>query len=172
MLERISDIQGVGLLHQANGKPYTCHKATLIYADNGRGKSTLAAILRSAATGNAALVSGYKTIDGTLPPKVILQFGSGHKVTFENSAWSEQRSELLVFDADFIGRNVHSGGAVNTDHRKNLLEFALGEAAVSVRTAVDAATTVSKAASDQVNSLVGQMSGHHQGMSLAQFEKL
>ncbi len=172
MLERISEIQGVGLLHQANGKPYTCHKATLIYADNGRGKSTLAAILRSAATGNAALVSGYKTIDGTLPPKVILQFGSGHKVTFENGAWSEQRSELLIFDVDFIGRNVHSGGVVNTDHRKNLLEFALGEAAVAARTAVDAATTASKAASDKVNSLVGQLSGYHQGMLLAQFEQL
>lgn len=70
---------------------------------------------------------------GTLPPKVVLQFGSGHKVSFENSTWSEQRPELLVYDADFIGRNVHSGGAVNTDHRKNFLEFALGEAAVVAR---------------------------------------
>lgn len=44
MLERISEIQGVGLLHQANGKPFTCKSATLIYADNGRGKSTLSVI--------------------------------------------------------------------------------------------------------------------------------
>jgi hypothetical protein len=41
MLERIESIQGVGLLHDANGKLYTCQKATLVYADNGRGKSTL-----------------------------------------------------------------------------------------------------------------------------------
>ena len=172
MLERIADIQGIGLLYQANGKPHTCQKATLIYADNGRGKSTLAAIFRSAATGNESLISACKTVDGTLPPKVVLQFGSGHKVTFENGAWSEQRPELLVFDADFIGRNVHSGGAVNTDHRKNLLEFALGEAAVAARGAVDKATADSKAATDKVQSLIDQLSGHHQGLSLVLFEQL
>ncbi len=172
MLERISEIQGIGLLHQANGKPYTCQKATLIYADNGRGKSTLATIFRSARTGDASLIGAYKTVDGTLPPKAVLQFGSGHKVTFENGAWSEPRSELLVFDADFIGRNVHSGGAVNTDHRKNLLEFALGEAAVAARSAVDNATTESKTATDKAHSVVGQLSGHHQGLVLAQFEQL
>lgn len=172
MLERISDIQGIGLLYQANGKPHTCQKATLVYADNGRGKSTLATIFRSAATGNAGLITACKTIDGTLPPKVVLQFGSGHKVSFDNGAWSEQRPELLVFDADFIGRNVHSGGAVNTEHRKNLLEFALGEAAVAARMAVDAATTKSKEASDKVKGLEGQLSGHHVGLTLTQFERL
>jgi len=172
MLERISNIQGIGLFHQANGKPYTCQKATLIYADNGRGKSTLATIFRSASTGNASLISAYKTVDGTLPPKVILQFDSGHKVSFENGAWTEQRPELLVFDADFIGRNVHSGGVVSTDHRKNLLEFALGEAAVTARAAVDKATTDWKAATDIVQGIVSQLSGYHQGLSLTQFEQL
>jgi wobble nucleotide-excising tRNase len=172
MLERISDIQGIGLFHQANGKSYTCKKATLIYADNGRGKSTLASIFRSVTTGNASLISAYKTVDGTLPPKVILQFGSGHKVSFENGIWSEQRPELMTFDADFIGRNVHSGGVVNTDHRKNLLEFALGEVAVTARMAVDKATSESRAARDQVQSIESQLSGYHQGLSLAQFEQL
>lgn len=172
MLERIEDIQGIGLLHQANGKPYKCQKATLIYADNGRGKSTLATILRSASTGNASLINACKTVDGTLAPKVVLQYGSGHKVTFDNGTWSEQRPELLVFDADFIGRNVHSGGTVNTDHRKNLLEFALGEEAVAARAAVEKATADSKVAADKVQSVVGQISGYHQGLSLDQFEKL
>ncbi|MFZ2207177.1 MAG: AAA family ATPase [Porticoccaceae bacterium] len=172
MLERIADIQGIGLLYQANGKPHTCQKATLVYADNGRGKSTLATIFRSAATGNAGLITACRTIDGTLPPKVALQFGSGHKASFDNGAWSEQRPELLVFDADFIGRNVHSGGAVNTDHRKNLLEFALGEAAVAARTTVDNATNKSKEASEKVKGLEGQLSGHHMGLTLAQFEHL
>ena len=126
MLHRIEEIQGIGLLHQATGKPYAWQEATFVYADNGRGKSTLATTFRSAGNGDAAPISECRTLDGVLPPKVVLQFGSGHKVSFENGAWSEQRPEPLVFDADFIGRNVHSGGAVSTDHRKNLLEFALG----------------------------------------------
>lgn len=172
MLERISEIQGIGLLHDANAKQHTCRKATLIYGDNGRGKSTLATVLRSLSTGDASLIAHRKTLDGKLTPKVALQFGSGHQVNFVNGAWSEQRPEVLVFDADFIERNVHSGGAVNTNHRKNLLEFALGEPAVAARAAVDKATTDSKKASEDVQSLTAQISGFHSGIGLAQFEKL
>lgn len=172
MLERISEIQGIGLLHQANGKSHSCQKATLIYADNGRGKSTLATVLRSVSTGDASLIMHRKTIDGTLPPKVTLQFNSGHKVFFNSGAWSEQRSEVLVFDADFIERNVHSGGSVNTGHRKNLLEFALGEVAVAARAAVEKATSDAKAAADDVQCLIQKLSMHHNQMILPQFEKL
>ncbi len=172
MLERIEDVQGIGLLHQAKCKQYACQKATLIYAENGRGKSTLATIFRSVSTGNGSLIDAYKTVDGTLPPKVVLQFGNGHKVSFENGIWSEKRPEILVFDADFIGRNVHSGGLVSTDHRKNLLEFALGEAAVVARAAVDKATGDSKTAAEKAQDIVSQLSAYHEGLTLAQFEQL
>src|SRR6185437_3858901 len=104
MLQRISEIQGIGLLHDANGKPHTCQKATLVYGDNGRGKSTLATVLRSLSTGDGSLVTNRKTLDGKLAPKVVLQFGSGHKVTFDSGVWSERRPEVLVFDADFVER--------------------------------------------------------------------
>lgn len=110
MLERIEEIRGIGLLHQANGKPHKFQKATLIYANNGRGKSTVAAVLRSVATGDPSTIIERKTIDGTVAEKVTLQFDSGHKVTFAASTWSEARPELIVFDADFVERNVHSGG--------------------------------------------------------------
>lgn len=172
MIERIAEIEGIGLLHQANGKPYGCKKATLIYAENGRGKSTLASILRSVSNGNSTLISDNKTLDGTLKPKVVLHFGSGHAVTYQNGSWTEIRPEVVVFDADFVGRNVHSGGTVNTDHRKNLLEFALGEAAVTARQAEEKATTESRLASEQEQVIAGKLSGHHQGIGLIQFEKL
>jgi wobble nucleotide-excising tRNase len=172
MLKRISDIQGIGLLYQANGTSHTCQKATFIYSDNARGKSTLASILESASIGNASLIIDRKTIDGTLAPKVVLQFDNGHKVSFENSTWSEQRPEIIVFDANFIERNVHSGGTVSTGHRKNLLEFALGESAVAARTELEKATSEAKAAMDQVQSLASKLSEYHIGMTLDQFEKL
>lgn len=172
MLERIEQIQGVGLLHDANGKPYKLHKAALLYAENGRGKSTLASILRSAATGNGTLIQGRATVDGTHQPNVLLQFGSGHKVSFSAGVWSELRSDLLVFDSDFIENNVHSGGSVSTDHRKNLLEFALGEDAVAARKDVDKATLAVQVASNQVKALTSQLSGHHQGVTIGAFEKL
>jgi wobble nucleotide-excising tRNase len=103
---------------------------------------------------------------------VVLQFENGHKVSFQNGAWSEQRAELLVYDVDFVGRNVHSGGVVSTDHRKNLLEFALGEAAVSARTTLDIATAQAKVASEEVRNVTNLLSGYHTGLTLAQFEQL
>lgn len=172
MLERIAEIQGIGLLHKANGKPHTCQKATLIYADNGRGKSTLATILCSVSNGDTSAITARKTLDGTLPPKILLQFGSGHKVSFENGAWTEQRPEFVVFDADFVERNVHSGGNVTTNHRKNLLEFALGEAAVAARQELENATSATKLAADNVQDITSQLTGFHAGMTLTQFEKL
>lgn len=35
MLERIEDIQGIGLLQDASGKESTFRKETMIYVDNG-----------------------------------------------------------------------------------------------------------------------------------------
>ncbi|MFJ3463624.1 AAA family ATPase [Achromobacter spanius] len=172
MLERIAEVQGVGLLHDAKGKANTFRKATLIYGDNGRGKSTLASILRSVSTGDASLILHRKTLDGKLAPKVELQFDSGHKVTFTSGAWSERRPDVLVFDADFIERNVHSGGVVNTTHRKNLLEFALGEPAVTAQAAANAATLEAKRAADELQELTSQLAGHHVGTTLLQFEQL
>jgi wobble nucleotide-excising tRNase len=172
LLKRIENIQGIGLLHAANGKPHACSKATLVYADNGRGKSTLATVFRSVSTGDSSLITDRKTIDGTLPPKVVLQFENGHKVNFSGNTWSEQRPEVLVFDSDFIERNVYSGSSVSTGHRKNLLEFALGEPAVTARAAVDNTTAEARAAADAVQSLRAQLSGHHTGTPLVQFEKL
>ncbi len=172
MLERISEVQGIGLLYQANGKPFTCKKATLIYSHNGRGKSTLASVLRSVSVGDVSIVSSRKTIDGVLPPKVSLQFSNGQKTEYEDGAWSKLHPEILVFDAEFIERNVHSGGTVSTGHRKNLLEFALGEAALAARADVEKATAEAKSAAEKEQELIAQLSGHHLGMSLAVFEKL
>ena len=186
MLERISDIQGIGLLHQANGKPFTCKNATLIYGDNGRGKSTLATILRSVATGDPLIISGCKTIDGTLPVKVNLQFGNGHLVSFQNGAWTERRPELLVFDAQaLVGAlgeledniNLHSEKAASgilvysTD--SGMLEFVVSDTGIGVleslrknpefSTLIDSGTALSIAIADG-NSRFDRTSGHGLGI--------
>lgn len=172
MITRIESIKSVGLFNDASGRPFTFRKATLIYAENGRGKSTLASILRSLSTGDSAAILKRKTIDAQAQPEIDLQFDSGHKVAFKAGKWSEVRPELLIFDSDFVDQNVHSGGVVSTGHRKNLLEFALGGAAVTARRAVDDATTKSSDSSGRVKSIENKLSGFHQGVSLKDFEKL
>ena len=172
MLERIEEIQGVGLFHDANGKRFKWERATLIYADNGRGKSTLTTLLRSVGIGDPRLVSDHATIDGTLPPKATLQFSHGHRVTFNTARWSELRPELRIFDSDFVESNVHSGGVVKSEHRKSLLQFAVGEKAVSARRDEESATEAAKKANAEVQKVIDQLSGHHLGVDLATFEKI
>ncbi|MGP4191524.1 hypothetical protein [Escherichia coli] len=47
MLERIHQITSVGLFQDIRPAGMSFKKMTFVYADNGRGKSTLASILRS-----------------------------------------------------------------------------------------------------------------------------
>lgn len=172
MIERIIDVHGIGLLNQANGKPFTLKKSTFLYADNGRGKSTLASIFQSLSAGDSSPILSRKTVDGTHAQRVSLQFNSGHKVEFDKGSWSESRPEIHVFDVGFIDRNVYSGGSVSTDHRKNLLEFALGEPAVAARQKVADTTAKAKVEADKLQQLITQMSGYHAGITVSQFENL
>jgi wobble nucleotide-excising tRNase len=172
MLGRILKVQGIGLLHDANGRRHSLKKGTLIYAENGRGKSTLAGIFRSVSIGDPGIVTSRSTIDSNASPEVELQFDSGHKVKLESGTWSERRQEILVFDVDFIERKVHSGGTVNTNHRKNLLEFALGEEAVDAQLKLDRAKTQAQDTINQVRSIERELSGHHAGVPLEQFKKI
>ncbi len=172
MLERIEEIKGVGLLHDVNGKPYKLQKATIFYADNGRGKSTLATILRSLREGDATPVVERKTIAGTHDPKVTLQFADGYKVSLSAGKWSEARPEFIVFDSDFVEKNVYSGAEVNTGHRKNLLEFVLGAKAVSARANEKKATNNADKSSKEVKDIEDMLRGYTQGVRLHEFEGL
>ena len=139
MLSRIKQIQGIGLFHDADGSSYELAKCTLIYGDNGRGKSTLTSILRSAGTGDPSTLQERKTLDGTLPEHVLLQFDDEEQIEFDGVGWDAIRPELTIFDVDFVDRNVYSGKVVASDHRKNLLDFALGSQAVNAKASVDEA---------------------------------
>lgn len=172
MLERIHRVKGIGLLHDADGRQYAFKKATLVYADNGVGKSTLASILRSCASNDPDLIRRRKTIDGACQPEVLLQFSNGQQSSYANASWNNLHPELLVFDADFVEKNVYAGGQVSTDQRKNLLQFALGNSAVNAQREYDQADNDALAASQLVRDLTYQLMGFHQGLSLQQFRDL
>jgi wobble nucleotide-excising tRNase len=172
MLERIKILQGIGLLHDTTGLAHKLERLTLLYSENGRGKTTLAAVLRSLAAADPKPILGYRTIDGTRAPKAVLQFEGGRTAVFENGAWTGQEHHILVFDTEFIARNVHSGGLVNTENRKNLLEFALGEGAVAARNAVQHATEAASAANEQERKVAGELANLQNGITPAEFDAL
>lgn len=172
MLRRIQSIKGIGLLHDANGGPHAFDKVTLIYSENGRGKSTLASVFRSCATGDVSLIEKRKTLYGTNPPEVSFQFENGVQVEYTIGGWTTTKSNIHVFDADFVEKNVYSGSEVRADHRQGLLEFALGSKAVKARKDESDATAKFKQASDAVIVAEKALAGFHSGFQLAEFAKL
>lgn len=91
-------------------------RLTLIYAENGRGKTTLAAILRSLATGDPLPVMERRRLAAQHPPHVIINcVGGPPPAMFQNGVWNRTLSNMAVFDDVFVDRNVYSGLAVGAD---------------------------------------------------------
>lgn len=172
MLARIHKVKGVGLLHDASGQAYKLKKATFIYADNGRGKSTLASLFRSCSTNNSALVVNRRTIDGTNNQEVDFQFSNGERSKFTNGSWDICRPEIIVFDSDFVEQNVYAGGQVSTDQRKNLLKFAIGENAVVAQQEYDQADQEVRNSTADVRDITSRLAPIHQGRTLLQFRQI
>ncbi|QYH35986.1 AAA family ATPase [Salinibacterium sp. M195] len=172
MLTRIEKISGTGLLHHATGANLKLEPVSLIYAQNGRGKSTLSAVLRSVATGNSDEILCRKTIDGTNDQTARLQFQNGQRSIFANGMWDSTRPELLIFDTHFIESNVYSGVSVTTEHRRNLLDFAIGNRAVDARQTEEAAASTLQESKDALQSVRGKIEALAQGLSAEQFEVL
>lgn len=108
-------------------------RLTLIYAENGRGKTTLASILRSLATGNPIHITERRRLAAQNPPHVIIDCeGASAPAIFTNDEWTRILPNMVVFDDSFIDQNISSGLVVGTGHRQNLHELILGVQGVSL----------------------------------------
>lgn len=107
-------------------------KLTTIYARNGRGKSTLSAVLRAASAGDGSGLRGRKTLspDGA-EPLVTLEFET-NKVIFKDGKWSQKSAPIEVFDSAFISENLHAGEAIDLEHDRGLFTIILGQAGVKL----------------------------------------
>ena len=143
ILKSIEQLNNVGLFQEGIDAPATFTRATLVYGENGRGKSTTAAVLAACAAADASRVMARKTLDGGADPEIILNFdasGAARQVRFNNGNWSGPCPGLVVFDSAFVDTNVYSGQEVRSDQRQALLEFAIGEQAVALKRLIDEIT--------------------------------
>ena len=140
MIEKVITIRGIGLLKEAfpsGAQPFK--KINLVYAENGRGKSTFSTILRSLSTGDANLILSKKTLGERCEPEAQILI-SGHCYRFRKGQWNKSYSKILIFDDHFVENNVYSGSRVEAVHRENLLEFVLGEKGVLLKKDIDRIT--------------------------------
>jgi wobble nucleotide-excising tRNase len=172
VLERILKLEGVGLFANPLAKAVEFKQSTLIYADNGRGKSTLSAVLRACAAADGQAMAARATIGATGATRAQLRFTlpkGGATITFDAGAWDAAMPNLLVFDQAFIERNVFAGGEVHADHHQSLLDFALGTAAVAKKKEVDDASEAMTVATKARSAAEGKLQGYRGTMSVAAF---
>jgi wobble nucleotide-excising tRNase len=133
MLKHIQLLRNVGAFDSITpGAAVTFDLFNLVYAENGRGKTTLADLFRSLGNGDASVVTNRHRLGATHPPHAIIALDGGGTCTFQTGAWSAGRPALAVFDDHFVAENVCSGVAIETGHRQNLHELILGAQGVTL----------------------------------------
>lgn len=136
-IDRIQLLRNIGQFDNvSSGAGLQFGKLTVLYGENGRGKTTLAAILRSLATNDAALISERQRLGAQHPPHIIITRNQAAANTFQNGGWNSSSSDIAVFDDAFVAQNVCSGLAIDTAHRQNLHELILGSQGVQLNAAV------------------------------------
>lgn len=127
MIEKIIKIQNVGKF--VNYSPHgdvAFQRLTLIHADNGQGKTTLSAILRSLCTGEGKYIMERCTLGQDDKPSVSLRLG-GITANFTDLSWNNTFPDIEIFDPTFVDENVYSGCYIEHEHKKSLHRFAIGE---------------------------------------------
>ena len=104
-------------------------KNTLIFGENGRGKTMLSEALRSLATGQPDLVAGRARLgaDGGDPVVVFCQSGEGKDLVWTRAGWSDGKPQMAVFNDGFVEANVYSGLEVSASQLQGLHSVAVGE---------------------------------------------
>ncbi|WP_321387139.1 AAA family ATPase [Alcaligenes phenolicus] len=138
-VDRIQLLRNVGQFDSVNvGAQFLLNRLALIYAENGRGKTTLASIFRSASTGDAQLVTDRHRLGAQHQPHIVLSRQGGPQLVFQNGAWSTTLPNIAVFDDHFIAQNVCAGVEIGTSHRQNLHELILGAQGVALNATLQA----------------------------------
>lgn len=165
MIQKILKIKNVGLFR--DGVPAKQHvdfaRVTVIYGENGRGKSTIASALRACSLGDPGRIMARRTVDTTEEPEIefTVQQPSSKtaRIQFGANGWNIPVPEIIVFDSEFVDQNVYSGFEVRPDQREALLEFALGEEAVLMKESFESLSRESEATKrergDAERSLIG-----------------
>jgi len=139
MILKLQLIRNVGQFDSVStGAGLALTKIVLIYAENGRGKTTISAIMRSLTSGDPFPLMERRRLSATHPPHVVVECGGGvAPAIFTNGAWSRTLPNVDIFDDAFVNDNIYSGLAVDPEHRQRLHELVLGAQGVALHRKVE-----------------------------------
>ena len=140
MINKVERITSIGKYraYQASGQ-VNFKKLTLIYGDNGGGKTTLTSIFRSLTNNDPEIIRSRISTNHTAPQAAqITQVGTPNIFhTFGSSGWTVPFSNIEIFDIHFVNDNVYSGFDFNDEHRKQLHQFVIGAQGVAIQNQIE-----------------------------------
>lgn len=138
MISEISLLRNIGQFDSISpGSRTPLSKLTLFNAENGRGKTTFSAILRSLAQNNPTLIAERQRLGSQNTPHVVLQIRN-RSYNFQNNLWSDQFQDLAVFDDSFVAENVCVGLEISKQNKQKLHELILGASGIALNTQLQA----------------------------------
>ena len=140
MINKVERITSIGKYraYQASGQ-VNFKKLTLIYGDNGGGKTTLTSIFRSLTNNDPEIIRSRISTNHTAPQAAqITQLGTQNIFhTFGSSGWTVPFSDIEIFDIHFVNDNVYSGFDFNDEQRKQLHQFVIGAQGVAIQNQIE-----------------------------------
>ncbi|MGA0606581.1 AAA family ATPase [Phenylobacterium sp. VNQ135] len=144
MLTRIDRLKNIGRFRSFNQRADALGRLALLFARNGFGKTTICAVLRSAAAQDSGSIDERLHLGNAGPPEAALVFDPTGAVVFQNGTWNRSPPSILIFDGEFIRRNVHAADEVTRDNKRQLLRVIVGATGVRLAetvTEIDAKNT-------------------------------
>lgn len=150
MINKVERLISVGKFRNYNtAGQVNFRKMTLIYGDNGGGKTTLTSVFRSLTTNNPEIIRSRISTNHTAPQAAqITQIGTPNIFhTFGATGWTTPFAEIEIFDIHFVNDNIYSGFDFNDDHKKQLHQFVIGAQGIVIQNQIEqnkAAKVISK----------------------------
>src|SRR5262249_16918190 len=134
-ISQVKHIGSVGRFRSCSAQgDVTFKKYTVVFAENGRGKTTFCSILRSLQTENPDFITGRKTLGSPNDPNIILTLADG-QARFSNARWNAGQPKLRIFDAQYVTDNIYVGDGIGAEQRRNLCRLMLGQEGIAYRKA-------------------------------------
>ncbi len=126
LIRNVSQFESV-----TSGADITLTRLALAYGENGRGKTTLAAIFRSLSSGDPIPILERHRFTAQHPPHIRIEHLNGSS-QFQNGSWDNLLGSISVYDDAFVDENIYSGLSVDSEHRHNLHELIVGSQGVNL----------------------------------------